>query len=230
MEVDFGGRRRFEKQTEKTLAMTAILSSVLVAIILGNTPCEREPRGPDFTTTRSISAACSLSSERPVLRKDTLLGNESNTPILRALVKAFRTNSLKECFPYPSVSSHLASEPPTRFKEGGGKSRRDHSWEERLTDDTGTGQQWLVDHAEAVAATYGASRGYWNPFPQYGLFIHSRHNLGDIGRLLPFLTRDQVKKGPLWLPHCITLKLQHPERNHAPYNTIKEKKKKYISS
>ncbi|KAM7302997.1 hypothetical protein ISCGN_018505 [Ixodes scapularis] len=30
------------------------------------------------------------------------------------------------------------------------------SWEERLTDDTATGQQWLVERAESVAATYGA--------------------------------------------------------------------------
>ncbi|KAG0413425.1 hypothetical protein HPB47_009429 [Ixodes persulcatus] len=30
------------------------------------------------------------------------------------------------------------------------------SWEERLTDDTATGQQSLVDRAKAVAATYGA--------------------------------------------------------------------------
>ncbi|KAG0427724.1 hypothetical protein HPB47_025249, partial [Ixodes persulcatus] len=30
------------------------------------------------------------------------------------------------------------------------------SWEERLTDDTATGQQWLVDRAESVAATCGA--------------------------------------------------------------------------
>ncbi|KAG0412434.1 hypothetical protein HPB47_010445 [Ixodes persulcatus] len=47
-----------------------------------------------------------------------------------------------QCQAIPSVSP-LPNPTPT-------------SWEERLTDDTATGQQWLVDRAESVAATYGA--------------------------------------------------------------------------
>ncbi|KAG0417590.1 hypothetical protein HPB47_005493 [Ixodes persulcatus] len=47
-----------------------------------------------------------------------------------------------QCQAIPSVSP-LPNRSPT-------------SWEERLTDDTATGQQWLVDGAESVAATYGA--------------------------------------------------------------------------
>ncbi|KAG0428426.1 hypothetical protein HPB47_024586 [Ixodes persulcatus] len=46
-----------------------------------------------------------------------------------------------QCQAIPSVSP-LPNPTPT-------------SWEERLTDDTATGQQWLVDRAESVAATYG---------------------------------------------------------------------------
>uniref|UniRef100_A0A6B0U3I2 Putative secreted protein n=1 Tax=Ixodes ricinus TaxID=34613 RepID=A0A6B0U3I2_IXORI len=40
------------------------------------------------------------------------------------------------------------------------------SWEERLADDTATGQQWLMDYAESLAATYGSNWVYWKePIP-----------------------------------------------------------------